>query len=413
MKYSERLYRVLLVFFLIFLIGCASYQRKVEKGRGLIEQRQFSLAAEELRPLANKPNDDQLVYLLDYATSLQLAGEYKKSNRAFIVADQISEEKDYHSLSRVTGSMLLSEGMVQYKGDPFEKVIINAMTAINFLMLGQHDSALIEAKKINTKLLKYETDGKKRYDQNAMAYYLSAMIWEAQGKWDDAYIDYKKVYKLDPSISLLKKDLIRLAKKSQRMKDYKKWKKAFPKVKEQNSWYDSTLGEVVFIYQQGWGPRKRIRPENHRYPMLSRVRSFTQSASFELEGAAKGESQFIYSVQDVAIKTLDGDYAALVARRVGGVVAKAVMSDQIRQKNKVLGDLAWIAMNIADRADLRHWSTLPESFQLVRLRVKPGKYKAYVKGLSSRGMPTGESAEFHNIEVKPGKMVFLNWRSVE
>ncbi len=413
MKLNKIYSKIILLSLTTVALGCATYQLKVKKGRKLIENRQFAQAAEELRPLANKPDDDQLVYLLDYATALQLSGQYKKSNRAFLTADDIAKEKDYHSVSRVAGSMLLNEGMVQYKGDPFEKVTINAMTAINFLMLENYDSALVEAKRINSRLLKYETDGKKRYDQSAFAYYLSAMIWEAQRKWDDAYIDYKKAYKIDPGIPFIGKDLIRLAKRSQRISAYKKWKNTFSGFKENRSWYNNKLGEVILIYQQGWGPRKQARPENHKYPMLRPVRSFTKSAKMAIEGGPSGKSQFLYSIQDAAIKTLEGDYAALVARRVGGVVAKAVVSDQIRQKNKALGDLAWIAMNIADRADLRHWSTLPQSIQLVRLKVKPGTYKVKLKGLSSRGMPTGESAEYHDIKVSPKKMVFLNWRSVE
>ncbi|MBT4763109.1 MAG: hypothetical protein HOO06_15560 [Bdellovibrionaceae bacterium] len=410
MKVSNK---IVFSLFIFTLVGCATYQLKVSEGRRHIENRQFAKAAEVLKSLALQESDDQLVYLLDYATALQIAGEYKESNKAFMAADVIAEESDYHSISRIGGSLLLSEGMVQYKGDPFEKVTINAMMAINFLMMENYDSALVEAKRINTKLGKYETDGRKRYDQSAFAYYLSAMIWEAQKKYDDAYIDYKKVYKLDPSVPFIGKDLIRLSKRAQRMNDHKKWKAQFSEFKDNKSWYSNRTGEIILISQIGWGPRKSPRPENHRYPMLRPVRSFTHSVKMKVEGAGTQKTEFLYSMEDVAIKTLNGDFATLVAKRVAGVVAKAVVADQIRQQNQGLGDLAWIVMNVADQADLRHWSTLPSSIQIARLRVKPGKYKIYVGGLSHRGMATGESAEFHDVEVKPGRQVFLNWRTVE
>ncbi len=57
--------------------------------------------------------------------------------------------------------MLLSAGMVQYKGENFEKVLINAMLAINFLMEGKQDGARVETRKLNDKLYKFKFEGKK------------------------------------------------------------------------------------------------------------------------------------------------------------------------------------------------------------------------------------------------------------
>ena len=51
------------------------------------------------------------------------------------------------------------------------------------------------------------------------------MIWEADRKWDDAYIDYEKHIKLNPNIAYIKQDLIRAAYASRRMEDYEKWEK--------------------------------------------------------------------------------------------------------------------------------------------------------------------------------------------
>ena len=71
------------------------------------------------------------------------------------------------------------------------------------------------------------------------------------------------------------------------------------------------------------------------------------------------KTERVYDITSVSIQTLEKDYGAMGARRTGGVVAKAIVADQIRQKDPLLGDLAWIAMNIADQPDLRHWSLLP------------------------------------------------------
>ncbi|MEZ4870788.1 MAG: hypothetical protein R2827_00810 [Bdellovibrionales bacterium] len=405
--------KVLLTLF-IFFLGCATYQGKVNKARQSMENGNYSQAAMELEKFAWKVSDDQLIYLLDYATALQLEQKYQESNKALLIAEKIAEIQDYTSLSREAGSLLLNEGMVQYKGDPFEKVMINTMLAINFLMLNDLDAALVETRKINNMLYLYKKEGKRDYEQNEFAHYLAAMIWEQDRKFDDAYIDYKAAYELNPNIKYIKEDLIRVAFLSRRMDEYKKWKAEFPEVKfNENSWKNRD-GELIVIYQQGWGPRKRARPDNHRFPKLFPVYNRTQGASIFIDGKAVENTGLAYDVEDAAIRTLEDDYGRLVAKRMAGVAVKAVAADQIRQKNEGLGELAWLVMNIADQADLRQWSTLPQTFQIARIRLKPGQYKLKIQGLDGvEGQPTGETSAEREITVKPRKATFISWRSVK
>ena len=103
--------------------------------------------------------------------------------------------------------------------------------------------------------------------------------------------------------------------------------------------------------------------------------------------------------------------AAVPANGAAGVATKAVMADQIRQKNELLGPLAWIGMNLADQADLRQWVSLPASFQIAKQRLKPGRHRLRIVGLSNSGQPTGEMSEWIEVNVKAGGKSFLNWRS--
>lgn len=397
----------------IQLCACASYQFQVRDAIGLIRDNKPTEAATKLKEKAEKPNDDQVVYLFEYATALQLAGDYEGSNKAFLQSEELTDIKDYHSLSRVTGSILLNQGMIQYKGEDYEKVLINAYLAINFLMQNNFDGAMVETRKINEKLYRYKFEAKREYEQNPFAFYLAALLHEANRSWDDAYIDYKNTYKINPTIPYLKEDLLRMAQKAQRPEELEKWRKEFPEVKVRPEWKDKKTGELVLVYQQGWGPKKFPHPDFHRVPKLYPVRSETVQAKLVIEGGPEEISQSVYSVEDVAIKILDDTYAELIATRMAGIAAKAVVSDQIRQKNELLGNLAWIGMNIADQADLRQWSTLPQTFQVARVLLKEGKYKAKVIGLNSLGAPTGEESASFDIEIKPQKKSFLNWRSLK
>jgi uncharacterized protein len=394
------------------LCACASYQSEVSGPREMLKRGQFSEALEKFKVLSEKEGRDQLVMLMEYATALQIAGRYKESSEVFLKADKMVDMNDYHSISNITAATLGSETMIQYKGESYEKFLLNTMNAINYLMMNQLDDALVEARQINEKINKMRMDGRDPYEQSPFAHYLAGVLWEAERKFDDAYIDYEATYKLNATNPFLPTDLLRSAKLSRREESFDKWKKEFPDIKLDPKYLEKSTGQLVVIYQQGWGAEKRQRPGQYRFPALFPVFSETKRALVEIEGFAPIKTEDIYNITAVSIRILEKDFGALVARRTGGIVAKAIVADQIRQKNALAGDLAWIAMNLADRPDLRHWSLLPESIQMARIPLKSGKYKVKIQGLNNSGEATADSLETREIEIKPGKITFLNWRSL-
>lgn len=401
------------LFFILSLSACATYQGKVQTARDALVNHNYDEALKILEPLAAKEDGDQLVYLLDTGVAYQIAGKIKESNVTLLKADRLSELVDYQSVSRVTGSLVLNQEMVQYKGDTFEKIFINAYLAMNFLEIGQLDDALVEARRINEKYIKYRQEEKQKFELNPFSKYLSALIWEASRSYDDAYIAYAEAYKLDPTIPGIDQDLIRAAKLARRMDSYQDWKKKFPGVKEDPNWYNKSMGELVVIYQQGWGPRKVTSSNEYRLPALRPVHSETQQARLIVDGLSPVMSHPIYNVEQAAIKTLNEDYGILVAKRVAGIATKAVVADQVRQKNQLLGDLTFLALNLADRADLRQWSTLPQSIQLIRVPLAAGKYQFSLEGINYAGAPTGESLAKQEVTIKPGQKNFVIWRSLK
>jgi hypothetical protein len=394
---------------LTVLVACASYQVKIDDFRNQLRSGRAAAAADKIKDKAYKDGDDQVVYLFEYATAEQIAKNYEESNKAFLRAEDLTDIKDYHSISRITGSLLLSQGMIQYKGDDYEKVLINAFLAINYLMEGKSDDALVECRKLNDKLYKFRFEGKRNYEQNPFAFYLSAMIWESQRDWDTAYIDFKKAYELNPGLEYLKEDLIRAGIAAQRDEDVAQWRQKFPGVKPANL---KNQGEVVLIYQQGWGPVKRPNPAFPRVPKLFPSFSTTMRARLEVENGGNELTQTALNVTDTAIKSLDEQYVTLVGMRAVGIAAKAVVADQIRQRNQLLGELAWIGMNIADQADLRQWVSLPATIQVAKLRLPPGKYRVHAVGLNAGGFPTGENSDWIDVDVVARKKNFFNWRSL-
>ncbi len=400
-------------------LGCATYQTRVTQARDLIAQGRFTEAAHDLKKLAETEGGDQLVYLLDYAVALHLAGDLEASNQALLQAERIAQIQDYHSLSRISGSLLLSEEMVQYKGEDYEKILIHVFLALNFLLLGDLDAAQVETRKINQMLHLYRTEAGRNYRDYPFAYYVSGMIWEATGNYDSAHIDYKRAYELAPQLMFLREDLLRVAVLGRRTEDLRHWQEQYPGLEIKPYWRSSDYGELVFIFQQGWGPRKRPNSQEPRLPEFRPVLSRTSSAHLKIQGnglegmttAARAER--ILDVNGVAMEALNEVYGALLAKRIAGIGVKAVVAEQVRQKNEALGLLAWLGMNLMDRADLRHWSTLPESLQLHRVFLPVGEYQIAAEGLTSVGLPSGESFKFESVKILPRSRTFLSWRSLK
>ena len=399
------IFRISFVFCVCLLTGCASYQSRLSPARQDLVNGQCGKALATLQDLSSKTDGDQLVYLMDYGSALQICKEYKKSNEIFLKADKLSEQIDYQSVSRVAGATLLNEEMIQYKGDTFEKLFINASAALNYLQLGETDEALVEVRRINEKFKKFNADDKKKFELNSFSQYLSGLIWELNQKYDDACISYKAAYQIDSTSRQVALDMLRGCWLARRTQEYDELlKQVQPTAEELKKVKQKSKDEFFVIFMQGWGPRKEPRPENHLFPHLVPVSSVTQSLQIDVVDNSSLEQKYIsqpvYNVEQAAIQTLNDDYKTLIARRVGARVAKEVLADQIRQKDKTLGNIAWLVMVASERADLRQWSTLPQSIHVLRLSAPKGSFTMKLKGLDRN---QNVSEVFEEVSVGAGQ----------
>lgn len=394
------------------LVTCATYQSKVASSRDLLREGRATEAIDQLKPLAEEESKDQLVYLLDYATALKTAGRQPEAQKVFIKADRLADQLDYHSVSQIAAATLSSEEMLQYKGDSFEKLYLNAMSALSYLSDGNLEAALVEVRRINEKIQKIRTSGRPDYEPNPFAHYLSAVLWEADRNFDSAYIDYERAYKVDPTIPGIGADLVRAAKLARRDEAYQKWKKNFPEVVESPEWYRKDSGDLIVITEQGWGPRKQFSYADHRFPDLVPVFSETQGVQVRIAGRAPIDSKRVYDVSRASIQSFEADKAWLITRKIGAVIAKDLVADRIARENKALGVATWLFMHVSDRADLRQWSTIPQSIQFTRVRLPAGNYQVDLQGTSGDGMPTSDRLENRAVSIKSGRTQFIVWRTL-
>lgn len=356
---------------------------------------------------------DQLLYLLDLGLVLHTQGKYQESNEYFLKADQVAEIKDYTSLSTEGATLLTTDQIRQYKGEDFEKVLINTYLAMNYALLGDYENALVEARRVNRKLDRMVNEGQRKYKQNAFARYLSAVLYEVQGHPNDAYIDYQSVHDLEPSFPGLGLDLWRtawvaglhekLAKIDRDFhltrEDHKKAKRGAPGTQH---------GEIIVFYENGISPVKVPHPYFPEIPVFSARYNPIFDAQVNLNGHEAGQTSILHSIQRTAIENLDEKYAGMIARKFAGIVAKEVVGDQIAERthDPLLGFIAKVIMYVSDQADLRSWNFLPKDLQVARLVVEPGVYDVSLK------LKLGESLPSRTVQVEAGKKVFVNFRYI-
>jgi len=396
--------------------GCVSARMSDRASDRLFREGQYKEAANKFREGVKEQGEngrDLLLYLLDLGLSLHSAGKYEESNNAFFRAEKIAEIYDYTSLAAESATLLVSENIKVYKGEDFEKVLINTYIAINYALMGKLEDALVEARRVNRKLHLMVTEGQRKYKQNAFARYLSAIIYEAENNYNDAYVDYKKTLELIPDYPGLGRDLWRMAWQLRMPDEMEKWDQKFELTKQDHKLATSLeqkrgKSEIIVIFENGISPVKRPHPSFSSIPKFFPRYNPVSYAEVVVDGETKASTSSLHDVESTAIENLDEKYAGIIAKKVAGIVAKEVVADQIgrRTDSPLLWFLTRVALYAGDQADLRSWNLLPRDLQIARIPVEPGVHTVKVKpvGFTELGEKT--------VEVAAGKKVFVNFRYI-
>lgn len=406
--------QLLSILILVSSLGCMSARMSDHNSDRLFRDGQYDDAAASFKKGLEEQGEngrDTLLYLLDLGLSLHNAGKFEESNKVFLKADKIAEIKDYTSLATESATLLTTDQIKDYKGEDFEKILINTYLAMNYALMGAHEDALVEARRVNRKLYLMVTDGQRKYKQNAFARYLSAILYEAEGDYGDAYIDYKKTYELEPEFPGLALDLWRTARVEGMRDQMEKWDEEFSLKEEDHrkalqSLPRSGNGEIIVLYENGISPVKKPNPHFYQVPKFFPRYNPVSYAKVEINGEVQGPTQRLHDIEWTAIHNLEEKYGAIVAKKIAGIVAKEAVGYGIEKAtdSPLLGLLAKLFFYVTDQADCRSWNLLPKDLQIARFPVKPGTYQVRVIPIG------GPSSSEKTIQVTAGKKVFVNFR---
>ncbi len=393
--------------FALWHVGCANYATRVRGPRDAMEFGRFDAAILDLRALVDRNDNDQLLYLMDLGLAYHAAGLWKDAITTFLRADKLAEIEDYTSISQEVGSVILNDSVKFYKGEYFEKLLINTYLAIDYAMSKQWDDALVESRRVNQKIDRMVAEGGMAYERNGFAKYLAAVLFEARREYNDAFVDYRQLRKWNVRNDYLEVGLLRMADKLKASQEFGEYAQEFGRREFK---VNEGQGELILILEQGRGP---IKVPSEVLPIVPRFqrRSYNSERAVIRVGRREAVSAPFFDVESTAIGELDRRIAGIVMKKIGGVVAKEIIANEIYKKNEALGILSWLVLRGTDQADLRSWSTLPARFHFARLVVPAGRHRVELDSVSVSGYQS-RVHEWSDIEVKNRELVLLNYRMV-
>ena len=425
---AVRQLRVWPVALTLLLGGCAiTYMDAMQQVDKDLAQQQPDAALKALDKIQG--GKDETLYLLNKAMVLRMTGDYADSVKAFEQAKPLMEYLEATSVTESAAAFTLSENLRTYEAPLYERLLVHVYQGLNYLQLGQPDSARVEAAQLDDLLKRlYPNSDSAPNGGDAFPRYFSGLVYEDMGEYSDAMIAYRQAYKsykaqgaTDQQIPVdLKLSLCRFAEYlglRDELNDYKKrfGMSTWPPVSQQDG-----QGQVLFVFSDGMGPVKYAQssvlpdPVNAHYysvslPVVQRRSQIARYADISV-GDITGQTQSMASIYDDAEQQLNADKPKLVAAEIARNVARAAAANAADRRSQGLGTVLSFVASVADQADIRIWATLPDNIQVARVRLAPGTYDMTVQ---LRG-GDGGTRVLKDVVVRPGQMTFtsLQWTSL-
>ncbi|MCK7580705.1 MAG: hypothetical protein MZV65_37085 [Chromatiales bacterium] len=174
--------------------GCTTYSSSFTSIEPQLAAQQYDSALQALEKQGYAQRDEVL-YLLNQGMLRRMNGDYAGSNVSLEMAKGRMDALAATSVSETTLTFVINDATESYVGEEHEQVLLHLYKALNYLQLRQLSEARVEALQVDIRLR--EISGKfsgAQYTEDALARYLTGMIYEELEEWSDALIAYRKAY---------------------------------------------------------------------------------------------------------------------------------------------------------------------------------------------------------------------------
>ncbi len=399
----------------------------------------------------------RLLYYLNRGLVAHLMQRYEASNYFFEQAYLTHENFLTKPLDEAL-AFVINPTVTDYKGEDHEVLLLHYYKALNFLQLEQNDAALVECRRLAIKLNqlgdKYSSAGK--YRRDAFIHTLMGLVYQANYEYNNAFIayrnateiyeeDYKHLFGIDVP-EQLKKDLIYTAYKAGLHDQVDQYQQEFKLNYDPAE--EATLGDVVFLWNNGLGPVKDEwsinfvlvhgaggavtfsneelglffpfpLPDNNGGGSLSDLKFIRMAfpkyrerplvynkAVILTPHGGQHMLEMLEDVNAISFQVLKQRMVLELSKSLLRVALKKATEYQIRKQSEVLGTIMGGINFFTEKADTRNWQTIPHSIYYARIRLPEGVHQVVFKEFS-RQLPRaiGQQQEFR-LKLCKNKTVF-------
>ena len=439
------------LFIISLIMGCGGY--KLQELQVKLNSGQPADAYAYLEKKA--PENPDIPFLFELGTIAHYANHFPESSAALKQAENIAEDRYTKSLTAEVGSLVTTDKLRPYSATKYERLLIHYYSALNYAYLNQLDGALVECRRA-TALIDYFKGEDDKYDFFGTGFlaYLSGMLFEATGAWNDALISYKQAaeyyqnaaektgVEMPPDIG---NALVQLTRRLGFTDEFERYQEQYG---EPSPHLENT-GELILFYESGYVPPKR--EENLIFPILKtddvedekfvptligregmvfedvkleyllrvaiptidsqRPRFAGIEVTVEKQEPATGV--LVEDVETTAIETFKAERPIILLRTLVRGVGKYLVTRQAGKKNETLGLLTNLAGVLAEQADTRSWQTLPNQIFMVRMPLPAGTHTLNLSFLDANGQVLQREPNGPEVEIRPNQITFWNHRTYE
>ncbi len=183
---------------LIFIVSCGGLNSYFYKLEEAIIKNDYNKTKELI--ITSKDSygtKNEFLYYLDLGFIEHLSGDCEQSNKAFEQAKKIYDKNYTKSISAGAFSLFANDNVIPYYGHPYEISYANVICALNYVLQGQNNEAVVEARQVDNlfKKINADSNGKAFYNDDPFVKYFMGIIYENAGYYNDALIAYKSALK--------------------------------------------------------------------------------------------------------------------------------------------------------------------------------------------------------------------------
>lgn len=454
LKIMSKTLPMLLSLCLLLAIGCSPYN--MQELRVSMETGDYEQAYTNLKKQSAKKADIPLLF--EFGLVAHYANQFTDSNKALEQAEFIADDRWTKSLSKEALSLVTSDKVRPYPGKRYERLLGYYYQILNYIYLNQFDGALVECRQAAGIINAFKNDVKD-YDffGSAFSAHLSAMVFEATGEWNDAFISYRQAEEYYQKAAEktevsppedVGKALVRLSRKLGFTDFVERYQKQYGEPLE----HPEGHGELILFYETGYVPSKTesnlifpilktdkfdeddeeldkfvptlLGREGKTYPeveleYLLRVAMPTidskrpQFAGIQVQvGEAKARGILVEDVEKIALETFEAEYPIILFRTLLRALGKYLLYREANKKDDILGTLVNLAGVFTEGADTRSWQTLPNQILMVRMPIPAGTHTVNLSFLNRNGGVASRHS-LRDVAISANQITFLNFRTYE